>query len=277
MQKGELRLRVQEEKVTFKVFNAIKHLQDKNNCFRVDVMEVIVSSQLGHEEPLETSLTHEDPASCDDDTVREYVNWMDSFGLNKRKYFESLGASLSILTPSIERPPSLEEKQLPTHLKYAYLEDVATLPVIILSALSHIKEEKLLRVLREHKEAIRWTLVDIKGIRPSMCMHRILLEDDSKPLVDAQQRLNPTMKEVVRKEVLKWLDAGVIYPISDSSWVSLVQVVPKKGGTTVVKNENNDLLPTRIVTGWRICNDCRKLDKVTRKDHPFPPHSLIRC
>ena len=120
MQKGELRLRVQEEKVTFKVFNAIKHLQDKNNCFRVDVMEAIVSSQLGHAKPLETSLTHEDPASCDDDTVRENVNWMDSFRLNKRKYFESLGASPSRLTPSIERPPSLEEKPLPTHLKYAY-------------------------------------------------------------------------------------------------------------------------------------------------------------
>ena len=58
-------------------------------------------------------------------------------------------------------------------------------------------------MLREHKEAIRWTLADIKGIRPSMCMHKILLEDDSNPSVDAQRRLNPTMKEVVRKEVLK--------------------------------------------------------------------------
>ena len=77
------------------------------------------------------------------------------------------------------------------------------------------------------------------------------------------------MKEVVRKEVLKWLDAGVIYLISDSSWVSPVQVVPKKGGTTVVVNEKNELLPTRIVTGWRICIDYRRLNKVTRKDH-FP-------
>ena len=136
-------------------------------------------------------------------------------------------------------------------------------------------------MLKEHKEAIGWTLVDIKGIRPSMCMHKILFEDDSKPSVDAQQRLNPIMKVVVRKEVLKWLNVGVIYLISDSSWVSSVQVVPKKGGTTVVKNENNELLPTRIVTGWRICNDYRNLDKVTRKDHspppPPPPHSLIRC
>ena len=152
---------------------------------------------------METSLTHEDPSSCDDDTVREYVNWMDSFELNKRKYFESLGASPNRLTPSIEKQPSLEEKPLPVHLRYAYLRDAATLPVIISSTLSHIEEERLLRVLREHKEAIRWTLADIKGIRPSMCMHKILLEDDSNPSVDAQRRLNPTMKEAVRKEVLK--------------------------------------------------------------------------
>ena len=77
------------------------------------------------------------------------------------------------------------------------------------------------------------------------------------------------MKEVVQKEVLKWLDVGVINPIFDSSWVSPVQVVPKKGGTTVIKNENNELLHTRTVTGWRICIDYRRLNKVTRKYH-FP-------
>ena len=75
------------------------------------------------------------------------------------------------------------------------------------------------------------------------------------------------MKEVVRKEVLKWLDAGVIYPISDSSWVSPVQVVPKKGGTSVIINEKNELLLTRVVTGWKFCIDYRKLNKVTRNDH----------
>ena len=165
----------------------------------------------------------------------------------------------------------MEQKPLPSHLKYAYLGVESTLPVIISSSLTAMEEEKLLRVLRDHKQALGWSLVNLKGIRPSMCMHRILLEDDHKPSVEAQRRLNPTMKEVVRKEVLKWLDTGVIDPISDSAWVSPVQVVPKKGGTTVIKTENNILLPSRTVTGWRICIDYRKLNKATRKDHfPLP-------
>ncbi|KAK8510976.1 hypothetical protein V6N12_036888 [Hibiscus sabdariffa] len=79
------------------------------------------------------------------------------------------------------------------------------------------------------------------------------------------------MKDVVRKEILKWFDAGIIYPISDSEWVSPVQCVPKKGGITVISNENKELIPTRTVTGWRVCMDYRKLNKATRKDHfPLP-------
>jgi len=77
------------------------------------------------------------------------------------------------------------------------------------------------------------------------------------------------MKEVVKKEVQKLLEAGMIYPISDSAWVSPVQVVPKKGGMTVIHNEKNELIPTRTVTGWRMCIDYRKLSQATRKDH-FP-------
>ena len=156
------------------------------------------------------------------------MKWMDSFDPNRRKYFESLGASPSRLIPSFEKPPTLEEKQLPAHLKYAYLGEASTLPIIISSSLSNMEDGKLLKVLREHKEAIGWSLADIKVIISSMCMYPILLEEDSKPTVDAQRRLNPSMKEVVRKEVLKWLDTRVIYPIFDSSWVSHVQVVPKK-------------------------------------------------
>ena len=102
-------------------------------------------------------------------------------------------------------------------------------------------------------------------------MHRILQEDGHKPSEEARRRLNPTTKEVVRKEVLKWLDARVIYPISNSAWVSPVKVVPKKEGTTVIKTENNTFLPSRTVTGWRICIDYQKLNKATQKDHfPLP-------
>ena len=102
-------------------------------------------------------------------------------------------------------------------------------------------------------------------------MHWILLEDGHKPLIEAQRRLNPTMKEVVRKEVLKWLDVGVIYSILDSLWVSPVQVVPKRGGTIVIRIENNALLPSRTVTWWRVCIDYQKSNKATRKDHfPLP-------
>ena len=110
-------------------------------------------------------------------------------------------------------------------------------------------------------------------------MHRILLEDGHKTSMEAQRRLNPTKKEVVRKEVLKWLDEGVIYPISNCSWVSPVQVIPKKGGTIVIKTKNNTLLPSKTITGWKICIDYRKLNKATRKDHfplPFMDQMLDR-
>ena len=97
------------------------------------------------------------------------------------------------------------------------------------------------------------------------------MEDEYKPRVQAQRRLNPNMKEVVKAEVIKLLDAGIIYPISNSSWVSPVQVVPEKGGMMVVTNEKNELIPTRTVTGWRVCIDYRKLNDATRKDHfPLP-------
>ncbi|KAL5560425.1 hypothetical protein UlMin_036636 [Ulmus minor] len=148
---------------------------------------------------------------------------------------------------SIEEPPTLELKPLPSHLRYAYLGEISTLPVIISAQLTETQEEQLLKVLRKFKKAIGWTLADIKGISPSFCMHKILLEDGRKNSIEAQRRLNPVMKEVVKKEIIKWLDAGIIYPISDSSWVSPVQCVPKKGGMTVVENAKNELIPTRVI------------------------------
>ena len=92
---------------------------------------------------------------------------------------------------------------------------------------------------------------------------------DHKPSIEHQRRLNPPMQEVVKKEIIKWLDAEVIYPITNSSWVCPVQCVPKKGGMIVVPNEKNELVPMRPVTGWSVCMDYRKLNSWTEKVH-FP-------
>ena len=160
-------------------------------------------------------------------------------------------------------------KEFPSHLKYAYLELPKSKPVIISARLSDAEEQKLLKILKNYQESIAWSIDELKGIGPSICMHKILLEENAKPSVEHQRRLNPVMKEVVRKEVLKWLNAGFIYAISDSPWVSPVHVVPMKGGFTVIRNEKNELIPTRTVTGWRVCIDYQKLNTTTRKDH-FP-------
>nr|GFB73772.1 hypothetical protein [Tanacetum cinerariifolium] len=135
----------------------------------------------------------------------------------------------------------VELKDLPHHLEYAFLEGDNKLPVII-----------------------------VKELR-KFCTHKILMEEDYKPAVQHQRRVNPKIHDVIKKEVEKLLDAGLIYPISDSPWVSPVHCVPKKGGFTVVENEENELILTRLVTGWRVFIDYRKLNEATRKDHfPLP-------
>lgn len=102
-------------------------------------------------------------------------------------------------------------------------------------------------------------------------MHKILLEEGNKPTIEQQRHLNFIMKEVVNKEILKWLDAEIIYPITDNLWVSVVHCVPKKGEISIVLNQNNELIPSRIVMNWRVCMDYKKLNKVTRKDYfPLP-------
>ena len=94
-------------------------------------------------------------------------------------------------------------KELFSHLKYAFSEPEGAKPVIISDALNKNEEQKLLRILKKYKEAIAWSIEDLKGINPSICMHKILLNDDAKTSVEHQRRLNPVMKDVVGKEVLK--------------------------------------------------------------------------
>ena len=110
-----------------------------------------------------------------------------------------------------------------------------------------------------------YSLTDFKGLNPCLGMHKILISPDSKPFVDQQRRLNPRMKEVVRNEVIRLLDAGIIYPISDSKWVSPVHFIAKKGGITIKPNENNELIPHRTIVGYQMCINYRNVNRATKK------------
>nr|GEY22781.1 reverse transcriptase domain-containing protein [Tanacetum cinerariifolium] len=152
----------------------------------------------------------------------------------------------------VEEPPELELKELPSHLEYAFLEDSNKLPVIIAKNLKDDEREALIN---------------------------ILMEDDYKPAVQSQRRVNPKIHDVIKKEVIKLLDAGMIYHISDSPWVSPIHCVPKKGGMTVVANENNELIPTRLVIGWRGISKFLLIHKTMKKllSHALMEPSLGLC
>ncbi|GJX69600.1 hypothetical protein Tco_0305327 [Tanacetum coccineum] len=115
--------------------------------------------------------------------------------------------------------------------------------------LPELELKDLLPHLESHKHAIAWKMSDIKGIDPKFCTHKILMEDNVKPTVQHQRRVNPKIHEVIKKEVIKLLDARLIYPISDSPWVIPVHCVPKKGGITMIENDDNELIPTRLIMG----------------------------
>nr|GEW59096.1 retrovirus-related Pol polyprotein [Tanacetum cinerariifolium] len=152
---------------------------------------------------------------------------------------------------SVEEPPELELKEFPSHLEYAFLEDSNKLPVIIAKNLKDVEKEALINVLKSHKRAIAWKIFDIKGIDPRFCTHKILKEDDYKPAVQSQKR-----------------------PVGEPN-----PLCSQKGGMTVAVNENNELVPTRVVTRWRVCIDYRKLNDATKKDHfllPFMDQMLER-
>nr|GEX64703.1 reverse transcriptase domain-containing protein [Tanacetum cinerariifolium] len=190
---------------------------------------------------------------------------------NQKDYFQTLHKDLKVVklkNQSLEdKPPKVELKELPPHLEYAFLGDNGKWPVIIAKDLSSNEKTALINVLKTRKKAIAMKLTDIKGIDPEFCSQKILLEEDYSPKVQSQRRVNPKIHDVIKKEVEKLLDAGLIYPISDSPWVSPIHGVPKKGGMTVIKNDENELVPIRLVTGWRVCIDYRKLNEATRKDH----------
>ncbi|CAN6695193.1 unnamed protein product [Malus baccata var. baccata] len=291
---GTLSMEFDGEVVNFNLSDSIKYPSEDHSCFSIDIIDSLAQGYLEdlNEDALEKVITQgvectNKGADCmhahgmnglghavaPSEELLEVVAALESSPKLDGKYTnrESIPISTNKLLPSIIQAPVLELKPLLSHLKYIFLGENETLPAIISSSLTAQEEEKLLRVLKEFKSALGWTLADIKGISPTTCMHHIFLEEGAKPTREAQRRLNPPMMEVVKKEIIKLLDCGVIYPISDSRWVSPVQCVPKKSGVTVVANAENELVPQRIQTGWRVCIDYRKLNTTTRKDHfPLP-------
>nr|GEW74696.1 reverse transcriptase domain-containing protein [Tanacetum cinerariifolium] len=173
----------------------------------------------------------------------------DSESNTKEPPFEKITINTDYkIKTSLEEPPmDLKLKPLPDNLEYVFLEEPSFLPVIISSQLSKGNKSKLVFVLKKHKEAFAWKTTDIPNICPSFCKHKIQLLDDKKTVVQKQRRLNPNMQKVVKKEIVKLLDTGIIYPIADSPWVSPIHCVPKKGGIIVVTNENDELVPTRTI------------------------------
>nr|GEU77918.1 DNA-directed DNA polymerase [Tanacetum cinerariifolium] len=225
----QLTLRVDDEAITFKVGQTSKYsYNDAELINQIDVIDVAYEEIGATDFDLEgdihllEELLNKDPSSSP----------LPPKELNVEE--------IKIVKSSIDEPPKLKLKELPSHLKYAFLEGTDKLPVIIYKELKD-----------EEKSA--------------------LLKDDFKPTVQHQRMVNLKIHEVIKKEVIKLLDAGLIYLISDSLWVSPIHCVPKKGGMIVVENEDNELIPTRLVKGWRVCIDYRKLNDATRKDHfPLP-------
>ena len=276
VKKRELTLKVREEAIHFNLNKSLKQSKCENtDCKNVEKI-VPISPKLIFSCNFQDSIN-------ENEMNFQYLKVLDcEFMISNFDLKETI---LSLNENSIEKSSSIEEKareietssegltlkELPGYLKYAFLGPKKAKTVIISVALNELEEQKLLEILRKYKEAIAWSVEHLKGISPSICIHKILLEENAKTSIEHLRRLNPVMKEVVRKEVLKWLNAGFIYAISYNPCVSPVHVVRKKGGFTVIRNEKNELIPTRTVTGWRVCIDYRKLNTVTRKDHyPLP-------
>ncbi|GJT57315.1 reverse transcriptase domain-containing protein [Tanacetum coccineum] len=311
---GELTLRVGKEAVTFNLDQTSRYSSnyDDNSVNRIDVIEMACEEYSQEVLGFSDVIASGNPTPYYDPIVSTSSPTLTPFGDIDDSYYDPEGDILLLeaflnddpsLPPptqgnylpeirkelkvceakndksSIDEPPEVKLKDLPPHLEYAFLEGDDKLPIIIAKYLSVKEKASLIKVLKSHKRAIAWKLSDIKGINSKFSTHKILMEEDYKPVVQHQRQVNPKIHDVIKKEVEKLLGAELICPISDSPWVSPVHCVPKKGGFTVVENDKNELIPTRLVTRWCVCIDYRKINEATRKDHfrlPFMDQMLER-
>ena len=272
VKKGELTLRVRDEAVHFNLNHSLKLPEISSVDCEIVETKIPVSFELTIDCNFHNSMN-------ENEMNFQYLEHLEVEILNSK--FKLKDLVFSVGENNTEKSINYEEKvaeenkiseglilkELSEHLKYAFLQAEKGKPVIISAGLARVEDQKLLETLRKYKEAIAWSIEDLKGISPSIYMHNIPLGENTRSSMEHQRRLNPVMKEVVRKEVPKWLNAGFIYAISDSPWVRPVHLVRKKGGFTVIKNEKDGLIPTRTVTRWRVCLDYKKLNTATRKDY----------
>ncbi|GJS72336.1 reverse transcriptase domain-containing protein [Tanacetum coccineum] len=257
----ELTLRVDDEAITFKVGHTSGYSRnyemDSSTSGNPTPSNPIIASSFPSFTPFERGdfileeiktflRTPEELSNLDDDYydtegdilyLEKLLNEDPFPNLPPMKNDDLKQVDVTTTKPSIEESPELELKDLPSHLEYAFLEGTDKLPVIISKELKDEEKAALLKVLKSHKHAITWKISDIKGIDPSFYTHKILMEDDFKPAVQHQRRVNLKIHEVIKKEVIKLLDAGLIYPISDSRWVSPVHCMPKEGRYDRCRND----------------------------------------
>ena len=204
--------------VNLNIFNVIKEIGDEEDVCEVNMIDSVMQNyvdNVSYDDPLMSCLVSpswvEEVNTTESEFLHSIIEHSEVLEANGwAPKFETLPPIEDRVLPSEKKPPKFELKPLPSHLKYAFLGVEETFPVIICSSLESNQENKLLEILRTHKTAVGWTIIDIKGISPLICTHRIHLEEDVKPSRQPQRRLNPIMKDVVKKEVLKLLDVGVI-------------------------------------------------------------------
>nr|GEY71031.1 hypothetical protein [Tanacetum cinerariifolium] len=246
----EITLRVNDESVTFNLNQTMRYslTYDDNSVNRVDVIDIACEEFVQDVLDFQYNPKSSNPALVSDPLISKNDFSKESIVKSSSPTLTPFGEKKTKEKSSIEEPPKLELKELSSHLEYAFLEESGKLPVIKAMDLKDVEKEALIKVLKSHKRAIALKIFDIKGIDSRFYTRKILMKEDYKPAVHNQRRVNLKIHDVIKKKVIQLLDAGMIYLISDSPWVSPIHCMPKKGGMTVVANENNELIPTRLVT-----------------------------